>query len=77
MFKGTAKPVWAIQNPKPILGAPEGKQRLRMRHRCEARLFVKTADGIRCFVLQDCGDHWEPWIEVGRNLRPSVKSVAK
>jgi hypothetical protein len=56
----------------PIFGAPEGKQRLRMRNKHFAKLFIKTPNGIRCFILEDCGDRWfcNPKLEQGRNLRP-------
>lgn len=42
-----------------------------MRNTCVARLFVKTPDGIRHFVLEDRGDTWfvNPKFEQGRNVR--------
>jgi hypothetical protein len=63
--------VLGVREPKPIFGAPEGKQRLRMRNTSAAKLFVKTPDGIRCFLLEDCGDRWfcNPKMELGRNIR--------
>ena len=69
--KGT-KFVWGVTEPKPIHGLPEGRQRLRLRPRCEGRVRVRTTEGIREFNLKDCGDHWEPAYEVGRNFRPST-----
>ena len=59
--------VFGIQDPKKIIGAPEGRQRLRLRSNGFARLFVKTDDGIREFCLEDGGDHWRVGFETGRN----------
>jgi hypothetical protein len=53
----------------PIVGLPEGKVRLRFRANGVGRVFVKTANSIRGFVLKDCGDHWEAAFEQGMNLR--------
>ena len=65
------KIVFGVREPKPIVGAPAGKQRLRMRNGCSASLFIKTADGIRNFSLVDMGETWfcDPTLEKGRNLR--------
>jgi len=65
------KVVHGVRDLKPIFGAPEGRQRLRMRNDVAAKLFVKTNDGIRCFCLEDCGDRWfcNPKLEHGRNVR--------
>lgn len=49
--------------------APEGKQRLRMRVKSVAYLFVKDAAGIRQFILLDEGANWKVGPETGRNLR--------
>ncbi len=56
---------------KPIVNAPAGKQRLRLRNKCAAQLFVKTLEGIRHFVLVDDGDVWrvDYALEQGRNKR--------
>lgn len=56
---------------KPIVGAPEGRQRLRLRECKSGRLFVKTKTGIREFILEDMGDYWfvNPHLEQGRNER--------
>lgn len=70
--------VWGVRGPKPIIGAPAGKQRLRMRGREPAKLFIKTSDGIRCFHIKDEGDHWSPFSEIGRNRRAeSVASISE
>ena len=66
------KVIFGVREPLPIRGAPEGKQRLRMRNTRAAALFVKTAIGVRHFILEDCGDHWfcNPRLEQGANLHP-------
>lgn len=66
------KVVFGVREPKPITGAPEGRQRLRMRNTSLARLFVKTDSGIRHFILEDKEDTWfcNPQMEQGRNVRP-------
>lgn len=70
VYIGT-KIVFGVQEPKPIARAPEGRYRLRMRNTTIARLFVKTRDGIRKFVLEDKGNFWlaHPNLEQGANLR--------
>lgn len=71
IVKGNTKIVFGVQEPKPIRGAPAGRQRIRMRNKSGAKLFVKTADGIRCFIIEDGGDHWfvDPKLEQGRNVK--------
>jgi hypothetical protein len=68
-MKAGVKIVHGVREPKPIIGAPEGRQRLRMRSDSIAKLFVKTSDGIRQFVLEDCGQTWRACFEQARNLR--------
>jgi hypothetical protein len=55
---------------KPIKGVPVGaKVRCRFRNNDWARIFIKTAAGIRHFILVDCGDEWGFDYEQGRNER--------
>jgi len=56
---------------KPIVCNVEGRQRLRLRNTDAARLFVKTPEGIRHFILKDEGDTWtvDLNLEQGRNVR--------
>lgn len=69
--KNNFKPVWGVQEPKPIVGLPPGKQRLRMRVKDAVKVYVRTEMGVRCFVLSDCGTHWGVAFETGRNYRPN------
>jgi hypothetical protein len=63
--------VWGIpMDVKPIKYAPEGRQKVRFRSQRPAVLHVLTSDGVRQFRLVDRGDHWAPFAEFGRNLRP-------
>ena len=56
---------------RPIVGAPEGKQRLRLRTAQFAEFYVKNDTGIRRFHLRDDTEHWTVLYENGRNVRPS------
>lgn len=67
---GATRVVLGVQELKPIIGAPDGRQRIRMRNTAVAKLFVRDAIGIRCFILADCGTHWTPVWEQARNARP-------
>ena len=58
MIQCGLKAVLGIRDLRPIVGAPEGKQRIRMRVNDFARLYVRTADGLRAFILTDNGDTW-------------------
>ena len=61
--------VFGVRPPLPIINAPPGRQRLKMRNKSAARLYVKTDSSIREFVLEDRGDHWfvDPKLEQGSN----------
>jgi len=65
--------IWGVKPNRPIRGAPTGRQRLQLRRDEAAKLFIRTASGIRCFVLEDRGDHWfcNPALEQGSNARKS------
>lgn len=54
---------------KPIVDAPEGRQRLRFRNRDVACLFIKTPGGIRKFHIEERDGKWIPCFEQARNLR--------
>jgi len=63
--------VWGVRDLKPIRTDIVGRQRLRMRRKNEAQLFIKTATGVRGFYLREDNGHWVPEIEFGRNVRLS------
>ncbi len=46
--------------------------RLRFRNGHAARIYLRTMEQMRCFVIEDRGDHWfvNPALEQGRNYRP-------
>jgi len=70
------KVIWGSEvTIKPIRNAPDGRQRLRLRRKREARLFVKTSNSIREFALKDSGDFWEPALEIGSNHK--LKSLCQ
>ena len=58
LIERAPKLVWGVCDSKPIVGAPHGRKRLRMRGNDAARLFVKSNGIIRHFVLEDLGDRW-------------------
>ena len=66
------KCVWGIPiEVKPVSNAPAGRRRLKFRAKSAVRCYVSTPNGIRCCILEDCGNHWR-WnnnMEQGRNLR--------
>lgn len=67
------KVIWGIPlKVLPVTNCPLGAMKLRFRSKSEGRAYFRTPDGIRAFILEDKGDHWEPCIEIGRNLRKEI-----
>ena len=66
---GMREVVFGIQEIKPLRYFPEGRIKIRMRPTDFANAFVKSATGIRKFLIRDTGDAWEPSYEQGRNER--------
>jgi len=54
---------------QPIIPRLPGKMRIRLRNKDFAKVFFKTNEGIRCFCLEENGNHWTPIYEQGRNFR--------
>lgn len=54
------KAVFGVSTPKPIVGLPPGRARLRMRSAELAVVRVKNGETIRSFHLADCGEEWRP-----------------
>lgn len=64
--------IYGVREPKPPLGFPAGRLRWRLRHNSFAEALVKTADGIRRFVVREKDGHWMPLSELGRNAAYTV-----
>lgn len=60
--------VFGSQPLKPLLGFPPGKVRLRIRSRDCVKARVKTADGVREFVVKEEDGFWVPAYETARNM---------
>ena len=66
------KVIWGIPSKiLPVTNVPFNfiSMKLRFRNKSEGKAYFLTEEGVRAFVLQDVGDHWEPWIEMERNVR--------
>jgi len=64
-FKG----VPGVQPVKPFSPKPPGKIRIRMRQDEFATAFVRTADGLKKFIIQDDGETWSLGFEMAENRR--------
>lgn len=53
--------VFGIQEICPLRGFPEGRARVRMRVGEVARVFIKTTDGILCYIPKAVEGFWEPF----------------
>jgi hypothetical protein len=62
--------VYGVCDLKPIIGAPIGRKKIRMRPKVPALLFVSNGMGVRRFLLINAGDKWFRGPETGRNHRP-------
>lgn len=60
--------IFGVHSPKPLQGFPGGRIKLKQRHDGFVRAFVKSADGIREFLVKEADGFWIPGIEVGRNV---------
>jgi len=68
------KIVWGVPKELKTVIYPEtitGKMRLRFRNMGCATAFFKTDSGIRSFLIDDTGSHWEINLDMeqGRNIR--------
>lgn len=59
--------VFGIEDPKPPRGFPPGRIRWRIRHDYFVMARVKTADGIREYIIKEENGYWMPYLESGRN----------
>lgn len=62
--------IFGIQEPKPLVGFPEGKIRLRLRNEKFALARVRDAKGVREFLIREKDGAWTPFLESGRNITP-------
>jgi hypothetical protein len=58
-----------IHEPKPARGFPAGRLRWIMRNNQFVTAAVRSADGLRVFVVNDAGEFWEPWVECQQAAR--------
>ena len=64
------KIVWGIPKEiKPLLNTFPGRIRFRFRPGSWGKVYFKTDESIRCFILEDCGDHWVPKFEREANIK--------
>jgi hypothetical protein len=64
------KIVWGV--PEKTLAVKTdlpGRQRLRFRIKSFGKVFFKTPEQIRCFILTEVDGHWLPILEQGRNIK--------
>jgi len=59
--------VYGIQDVLPLKDFPEGKYRIRLRNYDWARVYVKTKESIREFLVKEQEGSWIPAVEVGSN----------
>lgn len=58
---------FGVRPALPLYGFPPGRVRIRQRNTDFAKAFVKTADGIRCFIIAEHEGYWIPYAEQGAN----------
>jgi hypothetical protein len=64
------KPIaFGTASPLPLKGFPSGKYRIRLRPNEWAKVYVKTENGIREFIVEIKEGHWTPGSEMARNIR--------
>lgn len=63
--------MYGVRPELPVRGFPPGRIRIRQRHTEFPRAFVKTASGIRHFIIAELDGHWVPYAEQGANHTPN------
>ena len=63
--------MYGVRPELPVRGFPPGRIRIRQRNTEFPRAFVKTANGIRHFIIAELDGHWVPYIEQGANHTPN------
>lgn len=65
--------MYGVRPELPVRGFPPGRIRIRQRNTEFPRAFVKTANGIRHFIIAELDGHWVPYAEQGANHSPNEK----
>ena len=65
--------MYGVRPELPVRGFPPGRIRIRQRNTEFPRAFVKTANGIRHFIIAELDGHWVPYAEQGANHSPNPK----
>jgi SAM-dependent methyltransferase len=63
--------MYGVRPELPVRGFPPGKIRIRQRNTGFPSAFVKTASGIRHFIIAEHDGHWVPYTEQGANHTPN------
>ena len=63
--------MYGVRPELPVRGFPPGKIRIRQRNTGFPSAFVKTASGIRHFIIAEHDGHWVPYAEQGANHTPN------
>lgn len=64
--------MYGVRPELPVRGFPPGRIRIRQRNTEFPRAFVKTANGIRHFIIAELDGHWVPYAEQGANHTPNT-----
>lgn len=65
----TSNIVFDVREPLPLKGFPEGRAKICLRNDSFARVFIKTASGIRAFFIKEEAGCWVPDFELAANRR--------
>ena len=65
--------MYGVRPELPVRGFPPGRIRIRQRNTGFPSAFVKTANGIRHFIIAELDGHWVPYAEQGANHSPNEK----
>ena len=68
------KCVYGVRPELPVRGFPPGKIRIRQRNTGFPSAFVKTASGIRHFIIAELDGYWVPYAEQGANHTPNPRA---
>ena len=63
--------MYGVRPELPVRGFPPGRIRIRQRNTGFPSAFVKTANGIRHFIIAELDGHWVPYAEQGANHTPN------